>query len=65
MFDLSAHPAIVTLDLRDQLQAALGSTYTIHRELGGGGMARVFVATEGRSGDRSCSRCCARRSAKR
>jgi len=36
----------VTLDLRDQLQAALGSSYTILRELAGGGMARVFVATE-------------------
>ena len=37
----------MTLDLlRDQLQAALGSAYAIERELGGGGMARVFVATE-------------------
>jgi serine/threonine-protein kinase len=36
----------VTLDLRDQLQAALGSAYSLERELGGGGMARVFVATE-------------------
>ncbi len=34
------------LDLRDQLQATLGAAYTIERELGGGGMARVFVATE-------------------
>ena len=34
------------MDLRDQLQAALGSTYTIERELGGGGMSRVFVAEE-------------------
>jgi eukaryotic-like serine/threonine-protein kinase len=33
-------------DLRDQLQATLGSTYRIDRELGGGGMSRVFVATE-------------------
>ena len=32
--------------LRDQLQAALGDAYTIERELGGGGMARVFVARE-------------------
>src|SRR6266851_7391984 len=32
--------------LRDQLQQLLGSTYTIERELGGGGMARVFVASE-------------------
>ena len=33
-------------DLRDQLQATLGDGYTIERELGGGGMSRVFVATE-------------------
>jgi serine/threonine-protein kinase len=32
--------------LRDQLQASLGAAYTIERELGGGGMSRVFVATE-------------------
>jgi serine/threonine-protein kinase len=34
------------LDLRDQLQAALGTAYTLERELGGGGMSRVFVADE-------------------
>ncbi|MDQ3697293.1 MAG: tetratricopeptide repeat-containing serine/threonine-protein kinase [Gemmatimonadota bacterium] len=34
------------MDLRDQLQAALGSGYVIDRELGGGGMSRVFVAEE-------------------
>ena len=33
-------------DLRDQLQTTLGDAYTIERELGGGGMSRVFVATE-------------------
>ena len=33
-------------DLQEQLQAALGGTYRIERELGGGGMSRVFVATE-------------------
>ena len=33
-------------DLRDQLQAALGSAYKIDRELGGGGMSRVFLAEE-------------------
>jgi tRNA A-37 threonylcarbamoyl transferase component Bud32/TolB-like protein len=33
-------------DLREQLQIALGAAYTIERELGGGGMSRVFVATE-------------------
>jgi TolB-like protein/Tfp pilus assembly protein PilF/tRNA A-37 threonylcarbamoyl transferase component Bud32 len=36
----------VTSDLRDQLQGALGASYTIDRELGGGGMSRVFVADE-------------------
>lgn len=36
--------------LRAQLQAALGSTYTIERELGGGGMSRVFAAREDRLG---------------
>jgi len=34
------------MDLRDELQSALGSTYTLDRELGGGGMSRVFAATE-------------------
>ena len=33
-------------DLRSQLQTALGSAYTLERELGGGGMSRVFVATD-------------------
>ena len=35
-------------DLRAQLQATLGDSYTLDRELGGGGMSRVFVATEAR-----------------
>ncbi|MEP6491234.1 MAG: protein kinase [bacterium] len=33
-------------DFSEQLQGALGQTYTIERELGGGGMSRVFVAWE-------------------
>ena len=33
-------------DLRDDLQRALGDAYTILRELGGGGMSRVFLARE-------------------
>jgi eukaryotic-like serine/threonine-protein kinase len=33
-------------DLREQLQATLGDGYTIERELGGGGMSRVFVARD-------------------
>src|SRR5918911_2181860 len=32
--------------LRDELQAALGAAYTLERELGGGGMSRVFLAEE-------------------
>ena len=32
--------------LRDRLQASLGAAYQLERELGGGGMARVFVATD-------------------
>ena len=36
----------MTADLRDRLQAALGASYTLERELGGGGMSRVWVATE-------------------
>jgi serine/threonine-protein kinase len=38
----------VTIGLQDQLQSALGSSYTVERELGGGGMSRVFVAEERR-----------------
>jgi serine/threonine-protein kinase len=34
------------IDLRDQLQATLGGGYSIERELGGGGMSRVFVARD-------------------
>src|SRR6516225_9217895 len=36
------------MDLREQLQSALGAAYTIERELPAGGMSRVFVATENR-----------------
>jgi len=38
------------LDLSEQLQRTLGDTYTIERELGGGGMSRVFLAEERRFG---------------
>jgi hypothetical protein len=34
------------MDLREQLQATLSGSYTLERELGGGGMSRVFVAEE-------------------
>lgn len=43
--DLSNGPA---LDLRTALQEHLGQAYHIDRELGGGGMSRVFVASEAR-----------------
>jgi serine/threonine-protein kinase len=33
-------------DLRDRLATALGRTYRLERELGGGGMSRVFLAEE-------------------
>ena len=35
-----------TDSLRDQLQLTLGTAYTLMRELGGGGMSRVFVARD-------------------
>ena len=35
-------------ELSDALQSTLGSGYTVERELGGGGMSRVFVTTENR-----------------
>ena len=37
-------------DLRDRLQASLGESYRLERELGGGGMSRVFVARDTRLG---------------
>ena len=37
---------MATTDLKEQLQAALGSTYTLERELGCGGMATVFLAED-------------------
>ncbi len=40
--------APVSEDLIPGLREALGSAYTIERELGGGGMARVFLATDTR-----------------
>lgn len=45
-------PRVVTIvselmdDLRDSVQRSLASAYTLDRELGGGGMSRVFVARE-------------------
>jgi eukaryotic-like serine/threonine-protein kinase len=37
---------VTTPDVQDRLQRALGTAYTVERELGGGGMSRVFVADE-------------------
>ena len=37
-------------NLRDQRQSTLSGVYTIERELGGGGMSRVFLADEIRLG---------------
>ncbi|MBA3670713.1 MAG: protein kinase [Gemmatimonadaceae bacterium] len=34
------------MPLRDELQNALGASYTIERELGGGGMSHVFLADD-------------------
>jgi serine/threonine-protein kinase len=36
----------MSADLAEQLQSSLGATYTIVRELGGGGMSRVFLADD-------------------
>src|SRR3954464_9961124 len=35
-------------NLQDQLTSSLSGSYTIERELGGGGMSRVFLAEEAR-----------------
>jgi hypothetical protein len=43
---VSGPARVMTDKLQEQLQSALGSTYSIGRELGGGGMSRVFVAEE-------------------
>lgn len=39
-------------DLQARLQAALGDAYRVERELGGGGMSRVFLAQEAALGRR-------------
>src|SRR5262245_24929918 len=41
-----AGATVVEPDVGAYLKAALGDTYTIVRELGGGGMSRVFLARE-------------------
>jgi len=42
--------AATAMTLRDQLQAALGDAYVVGRELGGGGMSRVFLVDDKRLG---------------
>ncbi len=42
----SSRDGLVTTDLHKRLQATLGETFTVERELGGGGMSRVFVARD-------------------
>jgi len=44
----SSDNAPATGDLHSRLQQSLGTTYALERELGGGGMSRVFLATESR-----------------
>jgi serine/threonine-protein kinase len=39
-------PQFHLTDLRATLETKLGDTYTFERELGGGGMSRLFVAVE-------------------
>jgi tRNA A-37 threonylcarbamoyl transferase component Bud32/TolB-like protein len=36
----------MAIDFRSHLQAVLGDAYTVEREIGGGGMSRVFVAED-------------------
>lgn len=43
---LAAVPDSLHDPLRGQLQSSLGPAYTLERELGGGGMSRVFVINE-------------------
>jgi eukaryotic-like serine/threonine-protein kinase len=51
LFDGTSAPSLTT-DVLPQLQTSLGSAYTIERELGGGGMSRVFLAREAELGRR-------------
>jgi serine/threonine-protein kinase len=44
--------ALVDTEFREELQEALGGAYRLERELGGGGMSRVFVARDAALGRR-------------
>ena len=43
------HPGSPTTDLRTQFQSAVGNTYAIERELGGGALSRTFLVTKARA----------------
>jgi tRNA A-37 threonylcarbamoyl transferase component Bud32/tetratricopeptide (TPR) repeat protein/TolB-like protein len=43
---LSISPRSVSASFQEHLELALGDEYRVERELGGGGMSRVFLATE-------------------
>jgi len=49
LLDGTRAPSLVT-DVLPQLQASLGAAYSLERELGGGGMSRVFLARESELG---------------
>src|SRR5438445_12157839 len=42
----SPYRSLHLAELLQRLQSALGDAYTVERELGGGGMSRLFLATE-------------------
>jgi serine/threonine protein kinase len=46
IFGLLSDSDTVSSSLQEQIQRALGNAYLLERELGGGGMSRVFVALE-------------------
>src|SRR4051794_11954074 len=43
---ISPPKALMADPLREQLEISLGASYVLERELGGGGMARVFLARD-------------------
>jgi len=49
---VSTDPSESGADLRTRLESTLAGTYSLERELAGGGMSRVFVAEETRFGRR-------------
>ena len=45
-FSRSTPIQIVSASFQEHLELALGDEFSVVRELGGGGMSRVFLATE-------------------